>query len=175
MSASQVPLTLILMRHAKSDWSEAGLSDHDRPLNARGRRDAPQMAAWIQQQYGLPELILASSATRVSQTVQLLLSAWRVDVPVITSPSLYLASPQTILDHVESESVDSDGRRVKKLLLVAHNPGLEQLVSALSNRLTPFPTAAVAGFKGHLQASDADYSWQVDEPLAIGRPKEIDS
>ncbi len=72
MQAKTLPLTLVLMRHAKSDWSEAGLSDHDRPLNARGKRDAPEMAKWMHNHLGIPDLILASTATRVAETVELL-------------------------------------------------------------------------------------------------------
>ncbi len=173
MQAKTLPLTLILMRHAKSDWSEAGLSDHDRPLNARGRRDAPQMAKWIQSHLGLPELILASTATRVQETIHLLQQTWKTELPVIQSDSLYLASAQTILEHIENESIDPHGQRVKKLMVVGHNPGMELLVSSMTHHLTPFPTAAVAGFKGSLQATDDGYEWQLGETLIIGRPKEI--
>lgn len=173
MQAKSLPLTLILMRHAKSDWSEAGLSDHDRPLNARGKRDAPEMAKWIQQHLGLPDLILASTATRVVETIQRMQQTWNVNPLVIRCESLYLASPQTILEHVENESILADGHRAKKLLVVGHNPGMEQLVSSMCDRLTPFPTAAVAAFRGELIANEDSYRWQVNETLIIGRPKEI--
>ena len=62
--------TLILMRHAKSDWGHAGLADHDRPLNARGTRDAPRMGAWLRGKGHLPDEVLCSTATRTRQTLE---------------------------------------------------------------------------------------------------------
>ncbi len=67
---------LIIMRHAKSDWANANLTDHDRPLNARGRRTAPLMAEHLAAQCVLPEVIVASTAVRVQETLELLLGCW---------------------------------------------------------------------------------------------------
>ncbi len=167
--------TLALMRHAKSDWADAGLSDHDRPLNARGRRDAPIMARWIEEYDAVPTVILASTAKRVAETVERLIKHWKTEPLIIASSSLYLASPQTILEHIRCESIDADGKRPRRLLVIGHNPGMEQLVSSLAGVQTTMPTAAVAVFECQpIQATDDDAP-QVNRLLAIGRPKELGS
>jgi len=166
--------TLGLMRHAKSDWANEGLSDHDRPLNPRGRRDAPEMAKWIANHNAIPDVILASTAKRVAQTVECLVKQWKTEPYLIRSGSLYLASPQTILEHIRSEGIDADGRRPSRLLVVGHNPGMEDLVSSLSRNYAVMPTAAVALFDCEPMQFDDEQAPQVTRLIAVGRPKEID-
>jgi phosphohistidine phosphatase len=141
--------TLLLMRHAKSDWKQPGLADHDRPLNTRGQQSAPAMANHLRQTGWQVDIILASSAVRVQQTVALMREHWSAEVDVLTVPTLYLASPQQIM--VEVQSLHDSWNSA---LVVAHNPGLAHLVSQLTGREIEMPTAAVAIFK-----FDAD-SWQ---------------
>ena len=164
---------LALMRHAKSDWAEAGLSDHDRPLNARGRRDAPEMARWLASHDAVPSVILASTAKRVEETIEWLVKQWKTDPFVIRSGSLYLASPNTILEHIRCEGIDSDGKRPKRMLVVGHNPGMEQLVSSLASLDTSMPTAAIALFECRAIAPEDDQAPHVERLLAVGRPKEL--
>jgi phosphohistidine phosphatase len=165
--------TLGLMRHAKSDWEDANLSDHDRPLNARGRRDAPKMARWLTGQEFLPEVILASTAVRVRETVEGLLSIWSHQPLVMFSPSLYLSSPQTIVEHIRYEALLSDGRRPTAALVVAHNPAIERLVSDWVGTATRMPTAAVALFQCEaIDAADSQAP-MVRRCLTVGRPKEV--
>ena len=161
------------MRHAKSDWAEAGLSDHDRPLNARGRRDAPEMARWLDDHDAVPSVILASTAKRVEETIERLINHWKTEPLVIRSGSLYLASPNTILEHIRCVGIDADGKRPKRLLVVGHNPGMEQLVSHLASIDTVMPTAAVALFECHAIDPDDDTAPHVERLLAVGRPKEF--
>jgi len=168
-----MPWKLALMRHAKSDWAEAGLPDHDRSLNARGRRDAPEMARWLADHDALPSVILASTAKRVEETLERLIKHWRTEPLVIRSGSLYLASPNTILEHIRCEAIDTDGERPKRLLVVGHNPGMEQLVSSLASLDIAMPTAAIALFECRAIDPDDDKAPQVERLLAVGRPKEI--
>lgn len=161
------------MRHAKSDWSHSDVSDHDRPLNARGRRDAPEMASWLEAHNAIPEVILASTAKRVSETIQRMVKHWKHEPLVIRSGSLYLASPQTILEHIRCEAIDTEGRRPRQLLVVGHNPGMEQLVSSLSGTDVAMPTAAVALFECQAIQADDDAAPRVERLIAIGRPKEL--
>jgi phosphohistidine phosphatase len=133
---------LILMRHAKSDWGDAELSDHDRPLNDRGRRDAPRMAEWLKGQWGLPDLILASTAVRVEQTLAEMCSAWSSQPPWHALESLYLATPESI-----ARTIRSDGLDAQRLLVVGHNPGLQLLACQLAGVSLEFPTAAIAVFE----------------------------
>ena len=89
--------TLIVMRHAKSDWGDESLSDHERPLNGRGKRDAPRMAQWLAEIDMTPDLILSSSSQRTRETVALMNQHWSTESPVSYDESLYLASPDAIL------------------------------------------------------------------------------
>jgi phosphohistidine phosphatase len=134
--------TLLLMRHAKSDWKQPGLSDHDRPLNARGRKSAPAIADHLLQTGWQVDVILASSAVRVQQTVALMHAHWSTSAEIFTVPALYLAAPEQIMHEVHGLHATWNS-----VLVVAHNPGMTQLVSQLSGRDTEMPTAAVAIFE----------------------------
>ncbi|MGV3484628.1 MAG: SixA phosphatase family protein [Planctomycetaceae bacterium] len=164
---------LALMRHAKSDWAEAGLPDHERPLNDRGRRDAPKMARWLEHHGAAPDVILASTAKRVSETVQRMLKQWQHSPLVLSSSGLYLASPQTILEYIRNEAVDAQGRRPQRLLVVGHNPGMEQLVSSLAGAVTTMPTAAVALFECQAIRADDESAPHVERLISVARPKEL--
>lgn len=134
--------TLMLMRHAKSDWKRPGLSDHDRPLNARGRAAAPFMAKHLAAVRAKTDIILASSAVRVQQTVELMQSQWDQPVEMLTSRDLYLSSPQQMVDALRGLHDVWDS-----ILLIAHNPGLAGLASHWSGRVIEMPTAAIAVFQ----------------------------
>ncbi|MFN3190099.1 MAG: SixA phosphatase family protein [Aureliella sp.] len=133
--------TLILMRHAKSDWNDPELTDHDRPLNGRGRRSAPLIAAQLALHDLIPEFVLASSAVRVQETVTLLRNHFHSqigDAPEVqTEPSLYLASASEIVSHIGT--LHDAWTRV---LVVGHNPGMGGLACHLAQDSFDFPTAA---------------------------------
>jgi phosphohistidine phosphatase len=140
---------LILLRHAKSDWSDAVLRDFDRPLNGRGERAATLMGDWAKQQGLRCDKVIASPAARVQDT----LNQFRTSFPACPEPHwdrrLYLATSDTLIDIVQ-ETADDIGT----LMLVGHNPGLEDLVLDLvpDDRSSPlreaveekYPTAAIA-------------------------------
>ncbi len=134
--------TLMLMRHAKSDWKQPGLSDHDRPLNMRGRAAASFMAQYLQQEQAHIDAILASSAVRVQQTIALMQSHWEEPVETLTSRELYLSSPQQMVQALRGLHAAWND-----VLLVAHNPGLAGLVSHWSGGVIEMPTAAIAVFE----------------------------
>jgi phosphohistidine phosphatase len=166
-------ITVCLMRHAKSDWDDPALSDHDRPLNARGRRDAPRMARWLAGRGFLPEVILGSTAVRVRQTIEGLLSVWTHDPLVLFSQSLYLASASTLREHLVCEAVGRDGRRPRAVMLIAHNPGIESLTSQWVGVPTRMPTAAVAIFRCEAFRPDDLAGPRVRDVIEVARPKEI--
>ena len=141
-SDGKAPQTLILMRHAKSDWSDGALPDHDRPLNDRGRRDTPRMANWLAELDLVPDLILCSSAQRTRETAQLLCDQWDSTPEILYSQQLYLASPMDIAD-----TINRDVNRSSRLMVLAHNPGMSYLVSALAGESLDMPTAAMAVFQ----------------------------
>ena len=130
---------LILMRHAKSDWADSSISDKDRPLNARGRAATPIVAQWLQTNQAIPDIVLCSSATRTKQTLELLLDQWPKPSPeVIYLDELYLAPAAQIL------SIASKHDSRNSLLVLGHNPGMEDLASYLSQARIEMPTAGIA-------------------------------
>ena len=170
----ETSITIGLMRHAKSGWDDPQLADHDRPLNARGRRDAPRMAKWLAENRFLPEVILGSTAERVRQTITGLLDVWTHEPCVWTSSTLYLASAGTLREHLMCEAVLPDGRRPKTVLLIAHNPGIESLASYWAGGPTRMPTAAVVIFQCEPLRPEDLTGPCPRRMLALGRPKEID-
>ncbi len=136
---------LFLIRHAKSDWDHAGLSDHDRPLNDRGKRDAPRMAEALRRLVVSPAQIVTSTATRAATTAELLAEGLGFPVAKIDRvPGLYLATPQAILRVVQG--LDEEGGTA---LVFGHNPGMHETVNLLSGEMMVehFPTLAVAHFE----------------------------
>lgn len=159
-------LRLILMRHAKSDWGEAGQADHDRPLNRRGMHDAPQMANWLREQALVPDWILASSARRTQETAELLTRQWQSQDMFVSSEDLYLASPEAI-----QRVINQDGCDFQDLMVLGHNPGLSYFASSLSNELIQLPTAGIIAFEVAIeQWSDFRVSSSV-KLIAIMKPK----
>jgi phosphohistidine phosphatase len=132
---------LTIVRHAKSSWSEPGLSDFDRPLNRRGERDAPEMGRRLAERGSEPDLIVSSSAARARATAEVLARAIGHDPAAVElREDLYLASVDQLLRVLRSLPETRD-----HVLLVAHNPGLTALVNLLSGiDLENLPTCGVA-------------------------------
>jgi len=117
--------TLLLLRHAKSSWDEPDLEDHARPLAPRGRRDAAALGARLARRRPAPGLVLCSTSQRTRETLALL------DLPRQTplrfEPKLYLASAETLLRRLRRLPA-----RERSVLLIAHDPGLDQLARLLA-------------------------------------------
>ena len=125
---------LLIVRHAKSDWSNNLASDIERPLNSRGEKDAPKIAKWIHSQQIVPDALLCSPARRAKQTANAIIEELKLpDTSVAFDKRLYLASLSTLLA-VIAELGDS----VKTVMLVGHNPGLEELIFKLCDDHLPF-------------------------------------
>ena len=131
---------LIVMRHAKSSWSDATLDDHDRPLNKRGRRDAPRIAKVLQNRDWIPDRIRVSSSKRTMETLELM-EAISNNSTIDVEPSLYHSNISMLLQAVE------EVREGKTTMILSHNPGSEILVHQLSNRFEVMPTASAALFE----------------------------
>lgn len=131
-------MNLLLMRHAKSSWDDDGLQDHERPLNERGRNDAPRMARVLVENNLVPSLILVSSSVRTRETVDRMLPILG-DVEVKVIDALYHASSTTILNAIHTHSAGAD-----PLLVVGHNPGMETTLSNILGHIAPFPTGTIA-------------------------------
>ena len=151
-------LRLILTRHAKSGWDAPELSDHDRPLNARGRRSAPAIGAWLRDRGHVPKAALMSTARRVAETWDGL--GLEPDVETVTRDAkLYLSAPETLLDGLADQSAD-------RVILIAHNPGMASLAQWLTedppqnDAFDRFPTCATL-----VLDFDAD-RWSAIQPLS---------
>jgi len=150
-------LTLILVRHAKSDWDDPRLSDHQRPLNARGRRAAPRIGAWLGQAGIAPQEALVSDAMRSRETWSYIQSHLPGAPPPTLSPGLYLAGPTAMLTHLHAAAATT-------VALVAHNPGTGTLAAMLA--ATPpahpsfyrYPTGAATVLEFDVEA------WTAVEP-----------
>ena len=132
--------TLLLVRHAKSSWKDSQLADHDRPLNGRGRRAAPEIGAYLRAESLIPDQILCSTAIRARETVQRMFGE-SLDLlpPIRFVADLYLASPAQIVKILQA--IEEPIRRV---MVIGHNPGFEELIELLTGQVERFPTAAVA-------------------------------
>ncbi len=132
--------TLTLVRHAKSSWKNPHLSDRQRPLNKRGKRDAPIMGKRILEHGIRPSLIVSSPATRAWTTAKII--ATQISYPIEflqREDSLYLASLNGILDVVAAQD-----NGFNNLMVVGHNPGMTDFANFLSPGLTHnLPTAGV--------------------------------
>ncbi|MFF5519890.1 SixA phosphatase family protein [Streptomyces coeruleorubidus] len=138
---------MVVLRHAKSAWP-LDVADHERPLAPRGRRDAPAAGRALAEADCLPDLALCSTAVRARRTWELVAAEWGTPPPVRYDRRLYAASPAGLLTVVHEVSAE-----VETLLLIGHNPGLEELVLALAGDglddslervRTKFPTSAIA-------------------------------
>lgn len=161
--------TLILLRHAKSDYP-GGVADHDRPLAPRGRREAPLAGAAIIERFPTVSAVLCSGATRTRET----LAATGIEAPVTFSEALYEASPDDILAAISG--LDSDP---EVLLVVGHAPGMPatalrladaasdaDLIDTIQNR---FPTSAFAVLIVHGRWADLSDGTATVTELVIPR------
>ena len=131
--------SLFLLRHAKSNSFQTDLSDMDRELTDGGRRAAQLVGSYIGSQRLWPDLVLSSPAVRARETTELVLASANAHIEVEYDPKIYEATPQTLfatIARVEKE------REV--LLLVGHNPGLEELLRLLTGRAELMSTASLA-------------------------------
>lgn len=160
---------LVLVRHAKSSWAEPGQPDHERPLNERGRRDAPRVGARLAELGWTPGAIWSSDAVRAKQTTEGLLTAFDPAPRVTFDHGLYLGD----LTSIRASAVEWD-EAVSCVLVVGHNPGWSLAASALSGREFGLTTAnAVLLERDGDDATWADAlleGWRFVELL---RPKEL--
>jgi phosphohistidine phosphatase len=166
-----MPKHLLVMRHAKSSWSNSLMTDYERPLNKRGLRVAPAVARFIHQRGLSPDWIVSSSASRAKMTAELFVKnceGVNEDQLQLTK-DFYHAPSNVYLNFLTNFSVPS----VKTLMLVGHNPGLEDLVETLAGDWESMPTAAVAHFELHAGEWSDLRSPGMLALKAVWRPKEI--
>lgn len=157
--------TLLLVRHAKSDWGDPGLDDHDRRLNPRGLRDAPRMGRYLAERGVRPDILLASTALRAATTARLI--AAELGVEVTDDDELYAASARTLLARASAMPATAG-----TVMLVAHNPGISELARRFDGGISGMPTCAVAQFGFDIERWDelpdaAPSTSRFDQPAGL--------
>jgi phosphohistidine phosphatase len=160
--------SLLVLRHAKSSWSNVYLADYERPLNARGQHDAPRVGQLLHQEELVPDLIITSSAERALRTAELV--AINCDYPgrLMATRQFYHADPDIyfeVLRHVSEPN--------QRVMVVGHNPGMEELIEELTGEYVEMTTATLV----HLQLDTPTWADFNDETpvklLNVWRPKEL--
>jgi len=154
--------TILFMRHAKSAWGAQYASDFERPLNARGQRDAPMMAAFLAQHDLLPQYIVSSPAQRARLTAEFVAKEARFQGQLDFDRRIYLASPNMLLAviHDFPEEIDRG-------MIVGHNPGMEDIIRLLGGGSVRMPTAAIASLRlyadrwSEVQPGQAHLQWLI--------------
>jgi phosphohistidine phosphatase len=130
---------LLILRHAKSSWKDERLSDFERPLNKRGQFDAPRMGRLLAQRDLTPQLIISSAAKRARLTAEAVAAASGYTEDIYLTRDLYLASPEEYIDVLSEQGAGHD-----TVMVVGHNPGIEDLLELLIDYWERMPTAALA-------------------------------
>jgi len=132
--------TLLVLRHAKSSWNDPVLDVQERPLNKRGRRDGLRMGELVREYRLTPDVIISSDAVRARLTAEAVAEAARYAGEILLDRHLYMASPAGILSVLRTVRETKAGT----VMIVGHNPGLEELVAQLTGDQQDLPTAALA-------------------------------
>jgi phosphohistidine phosphatase len=159
------------LRHAKSAWDTEASSDHDRPLNKRGRRDAPRVAAKLAELGWIPERVYASDAVRTRETWDRMKDALS---PKGSSPKVKMTNKLYMegIDAIRKQVAKVDDK-TKVVMVIGHNPGWEEAVEKLTGKKIRVTTCNAIlltkkadSWKDAIGASD----WKVEQVL---RPKEL--
>jgi phosphohistidine phosphatase len=157
---------LMLMRHAKSSWTSPGLADHARPLNKRGRRDAPRVGKRLAKDGWVPDHVVSSDSRRTRETWERM-QKYFPEARVRFTRALYAGGPAELRTELARVSAD-----VGTVLVLGHNPGWEEAVQALSGQDVRITTANVVLLqgKGATWGDALRGTWSV---AGVVRPKEL--
>lgn len=159
---------LLIMRHAKSSWKDSQLADFDRSLNKRGRRDAPRVARALVAAGESPDIVISSSAVRARKTAALLMKEAGLNCPLDLTESLYGAPVAAYLGRLREVPVE-----FHRVLMIGHNPTLEQLLFSLTGQSIVMPTAAVARLNVHVREWCEVDSLSPADLIGVIRPREL--
>ena len=129
---------LYLLRHAKSSWDNANLTDFERPLNERGMKAAPLIGRYMKENNIVPDVIISSPAVRANETAELVVEAADIETEFRFDEKIYEA---TWLDLLRVIANTED--EIETVLLIGHNPGFEETVFRLTDKMISMPTAAL--------------------------------
>lgn len=160
--------TLLVLRHAKSSWKHPELADHDRPLNKRGKQDAPRIGALLRAEDLIPDLIISSTAVRARATAAAVSEASGYTGEIKLTRALYAAAPEAYLEVLRGLP-DEYGR----VMVVGHNPGLAELVEMLTGEAEAMPSGALARLTLPVQRWRALNETTEGELIGVWRPREL--
>lgn len=161
---------LLIIRHAKSDWGDIGLHDFDRPLNKRGKANAPEMAERLVKQQIIPELVVSSPALRALTTAKYFAKSWGIDSSNIQKEKeIYEANVKSLLSIITNFD-----NQFNHIALFGHNPGLTDLANYLSNgHIYNMPTCSVVLVEFPLDNWE-EISANTGKVLLFDYPKSLD-
>ena len=161
-------MILLMLRHEKSSWKEKDLQDHDRPLNKRGKRDAPRMGKLLKDLDLVPDLVISSTAKRAKDTAKAIVKSSKYKGRIELNPSPYGADLDAYLKALRLVPDEFN-----KVLIVGHNPALEELVRVLTDRTELMSTCALADVDLKIK-SWGNIGNKIDGQLInIWRPREL--
>ena len=131
--------TLYLLRHAKSSWKDDNLHDIERPLKKRGQKAAETIGGFLKKEKIVPDLVLSSTAARARQTTDIVMEAAKLETDMRFDERIYEAGPRQLLEVVRKIE-----KGKKAVLLVGHNPGLEEFLELLTGTAKTMPTATLS-------------------------------
>ena len=159
---------LLVLRHAKSSWKNANLADFERPLNKRGKNDAPRMGELLRREGIVPDLIISSSAKRALATAEAVALACGYDSEIQATRQLYHAWPDDYIEVINSVSNECD-----RVMVVGHNPGMESLVEELTGEWIRMPTATLVQISLRISQWSELNLEPTNELVNSWRPKEL--
>ncbi len=162
---------LLILRHAKSSWKDKKLDDHDRPLNKRGRREAIKMGEYLKKTNMMPDTIITSSALRAIETTKYTCRYSGYNNLVEVNFSLHQGGIDAYINALTAVANDK-----QKLLIIGHNPDLEELAGIIINKTIKIPTCTL------VQINLSIENWKSislhcnfrSELVNIWRPKKIE-
>ena len=160
--------TILFMRHAKSSWDNQGLADHDRPLNKRGVSAAKKMGMFMNDSEVQPEVIISSTSKRTRETIKYFLQTISFSGDIYYTRELYHGGQEEMIDAIKEFAADTNC-----VLVLGHNPGMEDAVEDFSGEYERMPTASIAQINFSIndwqEMSDSISGMLID----VWRPKEI--
>lgn len=160
--------TLLLMRHAKSSWKDESLSDIERPLKKRGKKDTALIAKVIKKNKLIPDVIITSPAARTKETVKVLKKELDFDGKQIVADNLYMGEPEDFI-----ETIKEVNNKHNTVLMVAHNPGLEAYLQIMGGEIEAVPTGGL-GYIVLVLEDWKDISFDtMGDLVGFWRPKEL--
>lgn len=159
---------LYILRHAKSSWENPLLNDFDRPLNPRGLKTAPLMGQLASQKKLIPQKILTSPAKRAITTAELFCQSFKPRINILTVGSFYPGDPQDFI-HALSQQEE----HLPSVMIVGHNPGLEDLLENLTQTAETLPTASLAVIQLPINTWQDITTKPAGKLVQIYKPKEL--